>query len=40
MAEGTFRDLVKKDPTYQEKIGRIDSCGTGRAASWMLADIS
>lgn len=29
MAEGVFRDVVKKNPEYKEKIGRIDSCGTG-----------
>ena len=28
MAEGIFRDLAKQ-PQYKEKIGRIDSCGTG-----------
>lgn len=30
MAEGVFRDLVKNDETYREKIGTIDSCGTGK----------
>lgn len=28
MAEGVFRSLVKDSP-YQDKIGTIDSCGTG-----------
>ncbi|KAH8171405.1 low molecular weight phosphotyrosine protein phosphatase domain-containing protein [Sarocladium implicatum] len=28
MAEGVFRDLAK-NPEYKDKIGRIDSCGTG-----------
>ncbi|KAG9255829.1 low molecular weight phosphotyrosine protein phosphatase [Emericellopsis atlantica] len=28
MAEGIFRHIVK-DPQYQGRIGKIDSCGTG-----------
>lgn len=28
MAEGVFQNLVKQ-PQYEGKIGRIDSCGTG-----------
>ncbi|RDA90495.1 hypothetical protein CP533_3031 [Ophiocordyceps camponoti-saundersi (nom. inval.)] len=29
MAEGVFRDLVSKQPEYGNRIGEIDSCGTG-----------
>ncbi|RDA86925.1 hypothetical protein CP532_1830 [Ophiocordyceps camponoti-leonardi (nom. inval.)] len=29
MAEGVFRDLVSKKPEYRNRIGEIDSCGTG-----------
>lgn len=28
MAEGIFRDLAKQ-PQFKDKIGDIDSCGTG-----------
>lgn len=28
MAEGIFQSLAKKEP-YQDRIKRIDSCGTG-----------
>lgn len=30
MAEGVFRHLVKDD-AWKDKIGRIDSCGTGQS---------
>lgn len=29
MAEGIFRDLAKQ-PQFKDKIGDIDSCGTGQ----------
>lgn len=29
MAEGIFRDMVKQ-PQFKDKIGEIDSCGTGQ----------
>lgn len=32
MAEGIFQHLAKQ-PQYKDRIGRIDSCGTGLSAS-------
>ncbi|OAA56802.1 low molecular weight phosphotyrosine protein phosphatase [Cordyceps fumosorosea ARSEF 2679] len=35
MAEGIFRHLAQK-PEWKDKIGRVDSCGTGEASSFPL----
>ena len=35
MAEGVFRSIVEKPP-YNEIIGKVDSCGTGRVSHVLL----